>query len=132
MPIDDERRRFGRAKATPGTKPQTAVSTKDKSRLSDETQESLQRLQEMLLLRGSEQVGFRAEEEKRIDTSKQAAERARSERNEKYERLQRAFEQMNRWKDEEEAEVAGEESGRIQGTGSLSCLRLSVTDVVMN
>jgi len=70
----------------------------------------------MLLVQRGEQAGFYTEEEKRIETGKRAAQRAQNERNEKYERLQRAFERMNRWKDEEKAEAAGEESGRVQGT----------------
>jgi len=121
MPIDDERRRFGRAKTTSGTKPQTAVPTTDGSELKDGVQESLQRLQEMLLQRG-ERVGFREEEKKRLETHELAARHARSERNEKYERLQQASERMNRWKDEEKTEAAGEESKRAQGKRSLSYL----------
>jgi len=68
-----------------------------KRRVGIERRESLQRLQEVLLLQGSEQAGFCAEEEKRIEASKQAVQRARNERNDRYKRLQRAFERMNRW-----------------------------------
>ena len=116
MPIDDERRRLGRAKAAPGVDPPSATSTKHESAPKDRAQESMQRLHEMLLLQRDERAEFRAEEEKRIETNEQAAQRARNERNEKYERLQQAFARMNRWKDEEKTEAAREESKLVQGT----------------
>jgi len=128
MPIDDERRRFGRAKTAPGTEPQTAVSTADEPRPEDGVRESLQGLQEMLLLQRGEQIGFREKEEKRIKAHELAAQHARNERKEKYERLRQAFERANRWKDEEKAEAAGEESKRAQGKISLSYLSRDVTD----
>lgn len=129
MPIDDERRRFGEAKTVPDTKPQTAVSTTDEPRPKDGVRESLQRLQEMLLLQQGEQIGFREEEEKRIKAHELAAQDARNGRKEKYERLREAFERTNRWmKDEEKAEAAGEESKRAQGKKSLSYLCRDVTD----
>ena len=114
MPIHDERRRFGKAKATPVIKPQTVVATEGKSGSKDDVQESLQRLQEMLLLQRNEPAEFGVEEEKRIKANKEAAERARNERNEKYERLRQAFDRMNRWMDEERAGAAREESKRDQ------------------
>ena len=122
MPINDERRRFGRAKTTSGTKPQNAVPTADVPELKDGIQESLQRLQEMLLLQRGERVGFGEEEKKRMEAHELAAQHARSERNEKYERLRQASERMNRWKDEEKIEAVGEESKRAQGKRSLSYL----------
>lgn len=128
MPIDDERRRFGEAKTVPDTKPQTAVCTADEPRPKDGVRESLQQLQEMLLLQRGEQIGFREEEEKRIKAHQLAAQHARNERNEKYERLREAFERTNRWKDEEKAEAAGEESKRAQGKRRLSYLSRDVTD----
>ena len=129
MPIDDERRRFTRPKTTPRVKPQTVISTKDEAESKDEVQESLQRLQDMLLLQQGERAEFREEEEKRLEAHKLRAQRTRNERNEKYERLQRAFERMNRWKEEEKAELAEEESKRAQGTKSLSYISVeSITD----
>lgn len=121
MPIDDERRRFGRAK-TPSTKLQTAVPTKDELEPKDEVQESLQGLQEMLLLQRDERAGYREEVEKRVEARELIAQRARKERNEKYERLQQAFERMNRWEDGEKVEAAREESKGTEGTISLSYL----------
>ena len=128
MPIDDERRRFNRTKTTAGTKPQATGSTRDEPEPKNEVQESLQRLQEMLLLQRGEQVGFRAEEEKRIEAHELATQHARNERNEKYERLRQASERMSRWKDEEKAEAAGEESGRAQGRRNLFKSLRDVTD----
>ena len=122
MPIDDERRRFGKAKGTPSTKPQIAVATEDESGARDGIQESLERLQELLLLQRGERTEFREEEEKRIKSNKEAMEHAWTERNEKYERLQQAFERINRWKDEEETRASGEESKEAQGTPSSSYL----------
>jgi len=122
MPINDERRRFGRTKATSGTGPQAAVPTKGEPGQGGGVQESLQMLQDMLVLQRGEQAEFRGEEEKRIEASKQTVQRVRNERNEKYERMQQAFERMNRWRDEDKAEAAGEESKRVQGTRSLSYL----------
>jgi len=113
MPIGDERRRFGRAKATPDTKPQVVVATEGKSGTKGDAQESLQRLQETLLLQRGESAGVREEEDKRIEANKEAMEHARNERNEKYERLRQAFERMNRWVAEEEA--ARGESKKVQG-----------------
>ena len=115
MPIDDERRRFCRAKATSDTKPQTAVATEGKIGTKVHVQESLQRLQETLLSQRGESAGVREEEDKRIEANKEAAERARNERNKKYERLRQAFERMNRWVAEDRAEAAIEESKRVQG-----------------
>jgi hypothetical protein len=120
MPIDDQRRLFGRAK-TPGTKPQTAVPAEGEPEPNDGVQESLQRLQETLLLQRGERARFREEEKKHIEAHELAAHRARNERNEKYERLRQAFERMNRWKDDK-VEGAGEESVREQGKRSLSYL----------
>lgn len=117
MPIDDERQRFRRAKTTPNIKLQTAVSTKDESDPKDRMRESLQELQETLLLQRDERAGFREEEEKRTEAHKVAAKYGRRERNEKYERLQQAFERMNRWRDEER-----NESKETQGTRTLSHL----------
>lgn len=122
MPINDERRRFGRAKATPDTEPPTAAATGGTPGPKDGVQESLQSLQETLLLQRNERAEFRAEEEKRIQASEEAVRRARDERNEKYERLQQAFERVDRWKDEEKAEAAREQSKRAQGTQHLSYL----------
>ena len=116
MPINDERRRFGRAKATLDTEPQVAVATEGTSGPKDGIQESLQGLQEILLSQRDERAGFRAEEENRVKANEEAMRRARDERNEKYERLQRAFERVHRWKDEDKAEAAREESRRTQGT----------------
>ena len=115
MPIDDGRRRFGRAKPPPGTKPQAVIVTDGKFGTEGDVQESLRRLQETSLLQRDETAGVRVEEDKRIEANKEAAERARNERNEKYERLRQAFERMNRWVAEEKAEAAREESKRIQG-----------------
>lgn len=120
MPIDDERRRLGRTKTTPGRKSQTIVATEGKSGSKD-VQESLQRLQEML--QRQEPAGLHEGEENRIEANKEAAKRAQNERNEKYERLRQAFERMNRWMDEEKAEAAREESRRVQqGMRDLSYL----------
>lgn len=121
MPIDDERRRFRRTKATPDNNPQSAVATEGELGSKGGVQESLQELQETLLLQHGERAEFRLEEEKRIEANKQAAQRARAERNEKHERLKRAFEKMDRWKDEENAEAA-EELRRVQGMRSSSYL----------
>lgn len=115
MPIDDERRRFGGAKTTSDTKSQTVVATEHKFGTKEDVQESLQRLQETLLLQRGESAGVHTEEDKRIEANKEAAERARNERNKKYERLRQAFERMNRWVAEEKAEAAREESKRDQG-----------------
>lgn len=122
MPIDDERRRFRRTTTTPGTKSQATVSAKDGLDPKERVQASLHTLQEMLLDQRDERAGFREEAERRVEAHKLAAQRGRSERNEKYERLQQAFERMNRWRDEEKAGTAREESMR-QGTRSLSYLR---------
>ena len=122
MPIDDERRRLSRAKRTPGTAPQIGTPAKDESEPKDGVRESLQRLHEMLLLQQAERVGFREDEEKRVQAQRQAVQRARNERNERYDRLQQAFGRMGRWRDEEGAEAGREESRRSQGTISLSYL----------
>jgi len=122
MPIDDERRRFGGAKAIPDTKPQTALATEGEFGTKGCVRESLQRLQETLLLQQGESAGVRAEEDKRTETNKEAAERAGNERNEKYERLRQTFERMNRWMADEEAEAARKESKRVQGMRNLSYL----------
>lgn len=119
MPIDDERRRFGKAKAIPDTKPQTALATEGELGKKGDVRESLQKLQETLLLHQGESAAARVEEDKRIEANKEAAERVRNKRNEKYERLRQAFERMNRWMAEEEAEAAREESKRVQGLTSL-------------
>lgn len=116
MPVDDERGRFSRIKSRGHAKSQTAVATEGGCGPEDGVQESLGRLQEMLVSRRREHAGVPAEEEKRIEANKQVAQRARNERNEKYERLQQAFKRMNKWKDEENAEGGGEESKRVQGT----------------
>jgi len=75
MPIVDEWRRFGRAKAT---KPQTVVATEGKFGTKGDVQESLQRLQETLLLQRGDSTGAREEEDiraKRIRANKEVAER---------------------------------------------------------
>lgn len=129
MPIDDERRRLGRSKIAPDTKPQGVVATEGGgSGSKDGVRGSLQTLQEMLLLQQSERAGFRAEEEKRIEANREVMQHARNERNEKYQRLRQAFERMNRSKDEEKAEAAREESKRRQGTKSLSYLNKDLTN----
>jgi len=122
MPINDERRRFGRTTATSDTGPQAAVPTKGEPGQGDGVHESLQMLQDMLALQRGKQAEFRGEEEKHIEANKQTVQRARNERNEKYERMKQAFERVNQWRDEGKAEAAGEESKRVQGTRSLSYL----------
>ena len=67
----------------------------------------------MLMMQQDEEAEHHTEE--RIEASRQAAQRARDERKEKYERLQQAFERMNRQKDKEGAEMPGEWSKRVQG-----------------
>jgi len=131
MPIDDERRRFGRAKATQDPKPQTVAAANGELGWKEGVQKSLQRLQETLLLQRAGPTGLRAEEENRIKTNEEAAQRARNERNEKYERLRQAFERMNRWMAEEKAEAAREESKRAQGMrGSSYLCAVRLTDGV--
>lgn len=115
MPIDDERRRFCRTKTTAHDEPQTGTATEGELEPKATVQESLQRLQEMLLSQRRERAELLSGEEKRIEAKKEAVQRARNERNEKYERLQQVFERMNEWKSEDEAEAAGERSKRAQG-----------------
>jgi molybdopterin converting factor small subunit len=118
MPIDDERRRFSKTKARAHTIPQTAGG----GELGSEggVQETLQRLEEMLLSQRRQRAEFLEEEEKRAAANNEVAQRARNERKEKYERLQQAFERMSSWKDNE---ATREESRRVQGMNlSLSYL----------
>lgn len=96
MPIDDERRRLRRTKATTHAKPQAKVTAEGELGSRDRMQESIKRLHDMLLLQRDEQSYLLAEEEKRIEANKQAAERVRNERNDKYERLRQAFERMKK------------------------------------
>ena len=118
MPIDDERRRFSKTKARAHTEPQFAGEGVSGSE--GGVQETLQRLEEMLLSQRRQRTEFLDEEEKRVEANKEVAQRTRSERKEKYERLQQAFERMNSWKDNE---ATGEESRRVQGMNpSLSYL----------
>lgn len=116
MPINDERRRFGRSKTTTHTKPQAAANTEGGSGPKEGakgSKESIERLREMLMMQQDEEAEHHTEE--RIEASRQAAQRARDERKEKYERLQQAFERMNRQKDKEGVEMPGEWSKRVQG-----------------
>ena len=116
MPIDDERRRFHKTKAAAHTKPQASVATENELRSKGGVQESLKRLEEMLRLQRGERAELLAGEKKRIEANKQAAQRARSERDEKYKHLQQAFERMKKWKGEEDAGTAREKLKRVQGT----------------
>lgn len=119
MPIDDERRRFSRTKAVTDTKPNIAVATGGRLGPKEEAHETLQRLQEMLQSQRRERAEVQVEEEKRMEANKQAAQRGRVNRNEKYERLQQAFERMNEWKEEQSGEGREEpERTHDQGTSS--------------
>lgn len=115
MPIDDEGRRFCRTKGTANANPQTSIATEGELEPKVRVQESLQRLQEMLLSQRHERADFLAAGEKRIEANERTAQRARDERNEKYERLQQAFERVNKWKVEQEAEAAGEKLKGVRG-----------------
>lgn len=108
MPINDERRRFRGTKAIADAKPQAKVTTEGELGSKDRIQESLQKLREMLL---SQRGEFLAGKEEQIEANKEAVQRARKERDEKYERLQQAFERMNNRKDE-----GAEAAKRVQGT----------------
>jgi hypothetical protein len=115
MPIDDERRRFYKTKATARSQPQASVATEGELGSKGRVQESLQRLQEMLRSQRGEQASLLAGEGGRIEAHKRKAQHARNGQNDKYEGLQQAFEQMKKEEEEEEVEAARERLRRVQG-----------------